>query len=125
MALAGGEVEVSLTVLSTGILYWLASAAGLVLTGYVLVRWRRSARACYPMPLRRRKGYLSGLLLAFSLMLAPLSLRPDRCASCAQQAPLASVAGLVSEQAAGGLRRDVRICPGFLRYRSVTPRWRV
>jgi len=95
--LTGCEVEESLTVLGAGILYWLASSAGLFLIGYVLVRWRKSARACYPMPFRRRKGYLSGLLFAFSLMFVPLSLRPDNCASCALGAAPAIVANLVSE----------------------------
>jgi len=91
-----GEVEVSLTVLSSGILYWLASGVGFFLIGYVLVRWRKSARACYPMPFRRRKGYLSGLLFSLSLMVVPVSLRPNNCPSCALAAAPAIVADLVS-----------------------------
>jgi len=83
--------------LGAGILYWLTSGVGLFLIGYVLLRWRKSARACYPMPFRRRKGYLTGLLFALSLMFAPLSLRPDNCASCALAAAPAMVANLVSE----------------------------
>mgnify|MGYP003661475196 CR=1 FL=1 len=48
-----------MAMLDAGILYWLASGVGLFLIGYVLLRWRKSARACYPMPFRRRKGYLA------------------------------------------------------------------
>jgi hypothetical protein len=92
-----GDLEVSLAVLSAGILYWLASGVGLFLIGYVLVRWRKSARACYPMPFRRRKGYLSGLLFSLSLLVIPLSLRPDNCARCALAAAPALVTNLVSQ----------------------------
>jgi hypothetical protein len=70
----------------TDILYWLASAVGLYLVVYVLRQWRKSARACYPMPFRRRKGYLMGLLFSVSVMMVPLGLRPDSCAGCIDSA---------------------------------------
>ena len=77
-------------------LYWLASGLGLMLIGYVLLRWRKSARACYPMPFRRRKGYLAGLLFALTATLLPLSLRPDNCAGCVLMAAPGMVADFVS-----------------------------
>jgi hypothetical protein len=78
------------------VLYWLASGIGLFLVGYVITRWRKSARACYPMPFRRRKGYLYGLLFSFVVLFAPLSLRPDHCAGCALAAAPDVVASFVS-----------------------------
>ena len=77
-------------------LYWLVSGVGLFLIGYVLVRWRKSARACYPMPFRRRRGYLWGLLVSLTVMLAPLSLRPNNCAGCALAAAPDMVASLIN-----------------------------
>ncbi|WP_156950517.1 hypothetical protein [Hyphomonas oceanitis] len=81
---------------AVGTLYWLASGVGLFLIGYVLIRWRKSARACYPMPFRRRKGYLFGLLFAFTVTLLPLILRPDNCAGCMVVTATGMVADMVS-----------------------------
>lgn len=77
-------------------LYWLVSGVGLFLIGYVLVRWRKSARACYPMPFRRRRGYLWGLLFSLIVMFVPLSLRPNNCAGCALAAAPDLLVGLIS-----------------------------
>ena len=77
-------------------LYWLASGFGLFLMGYVILRWRKSARACYPMQFRRRKGYLAGLLFALTATLLPLSLRPDNCAGCLLMATPGIVSDFVS-----------------------------
>lgn len=84
-----------MAMLGASILYWLASGVGLFLIGYVLLRWRKSARACYPMPFRRRKGYLTGLLFGLTVMLLPLSLRPDNCAGCALAAAPSTIASLI------------------------------
>jgi hypothetical protein len=92
-----GDAEVSMAGIGANALYWLASGVGLYLIGYVLVRWRKSARACYPMPFRRRKGYLSGLLFSLIVMLAPLSLRPNNCAGCALAAAPGVVANFVTD----------------------------
>ena len=77
-------------------LYWFVSGVGLFLIGYVLVRWRKSARACYPMPFRRRRGYLWGLLFSLIVMFVPLSLRPNNCAGCALAAAPDLLVGLIS-----------------------------
>tara|TARA_R110002073_G_scaffold112624_2_gene249462 strand:- start:1373 stop:1720 length:348 start_codon:yes stop_codon:yes gene_type:complete len=93
---SGGDAEVSMAGFGASALYWIASGVGLYLIGYVLVRWRKSARACYPMPFRRRKGYLSGLLFSLIVMVVPLSLRPNNCAGCALAAAPDMVASLIS-----------------------------
>ena len=93
----GRDAEVSMAGIDPSALYWLASGAGLFLIGYVLVRWRKSARACYPMPFLRRKGYLSGLLFSLIVMLVPLSLRPNNCAGCALAAAPEMIVRLISD----------------------------
>ena len=35
---------------------WGAAMLGIYLVIYTLIKWRRAARACHPMPFRRRSG---------------------------------------------------------------------
>ena len=42
---------------------WSAAMLGLFLVAYTLKKWRRAARACHPMPFRRRKSYMTGLVV--------------------------------------------------------------
>lgn len=48
-----------------------AALAGLALLAYVVRQWRRAARACYPMPFRRRRSYISGFLFSVGVMAVP------------------------------------------------------
>ena len=43
---------------------WMIAMLGLYVTIYTIMKWRRAARACHPMPFRRRKGYLMGLVFS-------------------------------------------------------------
>lgn len=49
----------------------LLALVGFALLLYVIRQWRRAARACYPMPFRRRRSYLSGLAFSVGVMAFP------------------------------------------------------
>lgn len=57
---------------------WLVAILGVCASVYTLIKWRRAARACHPMPFRRRKGYLAGLAVCATCLAAPVIVLQDR-----------------------------------------------
>ena len=51
---------------------WGCLLLGAWLTAYAIIKWRRAAKACYPMPFHRRTGYLTGTLFGSLIMVTPL-----------------------------------------------------
>ena len=70
---------------------WCAALLGLVLVAYTLKKWRLAAKACYPMPFRRRKSYLSGLAFSALFFAAPAFVHGDTLIQHAGLAHLFSV----------------------------------
>ena len=56
---------------------WGAVMLGIYLVIYTLIKWRRAARACHPMPFRRRKSYLSGLAFSVMFVASPALVHAD------------------------------------------------
>ncbi|MAN65833.1 hypothetical protein [uncultured Hyphomonas sp.] len=56
---------------------WGAALLGVYLVVYTLVKWRRAARACHPMPFRRRKSYLTGLAFSVMFVASPALVHAD------------------------------------------------
>ena len=56
---------------------WSATMLGLFLVAYTLKKWRRAARACHPMPFRRRKSYMTGLAVSALFVAAPAVVHAD------------------------------------------------
>lgn len=50
---------------------WGLAILGIYLIIYTLMKWRRAAKACHPMPFRRRKGYLRGLAFSTLFLASP------------------------------------------------------
>lgn len=57
---------------------WLVAILGVCASVYTVIKWRRAARACHPMPFRRRKGYLTGLVFCAVCLAAPAFVLQDR-----------------------------------------------
>ncbi|MDX1293769.1 MAG: hypothetical protein R3265_13230 [Hyphomonas sp.] len=56
---------------------WGAALLGIYLVIYTLVKWHRAARACHPMPFRRRKGYVTGLAFSAMFVASPALVHAD------------------------------------------------
>ena len=51
---------------------WMIAMLGLYATIYTIMKWRRAAQACHPMPFRRRKGYMTGLVFSALCLTTPV-----------------------------------------------------
>ena len=65
--------------LMTGAGAWGMALLGVWLTFYVMKQWRRAAKACHPMPFRRRKGYVAGMCFSLAVIAAPVAYTQQGC----------------------------------------------
>ncbi|RAN32428.1 hypothetical protein HY3_01710 [Hyphomonas pacifica] len=56
---------------------WGFALLGVYLIWYTLKQWRRAAKACYPMPFRRRKSYMAGLAFSALFLVSPALVQAD------------------------------------------------